>query len=173
VVQRAGQLATYGWAAALDDLNERVRWHDEGYIEVLLHSVQEPQRLGGRGLLFVPSVFIGGIGAYLNEAWPYALVYPARGIGAEVPVTDAGLATLIGRTRARILTELAVPATTTHLAALFGQSVGTTGEHVSALRRTGLIAGTRTGRSILYVRTPLGDALVGGSLAFSSEGAKV
>ncbi|WP_231619144.1 ArsR/SmtB family transcription factor [Nonomuraea sp. SBT364] len=164
VVQRAGRLATYGWAAALEDLSEQVRWHDDGHITVGVRGL-ERHRLGGRGLLFVPSVFITSVGAYLAEAWPYALVYPARGTGVEPPAAGgAGLAALIGRTRARILAELATPATTTHLAALLGQSIGGTGGHVAALRGSGLITGTRTGRSVLYSRTPLGDALIAGSL---------
>ncbi|MEU0571972.1 winged helix-turn-helix domain-containing protein [Nonomuraea sp. NPDC005983] len=165
VVQRAGRLATYGWASALDDLSEQVRWHGDGHIELGLSSPNSLHRLGGRGLLFLPSAFISAVGVYLEEAWPHALVYPARGIAAEPPGRTAGLAVLIGRTRARILVELAVPATTTHLAALLGQSVGTTGGHLSALRGTGLVSGTRTGRSVLYARTPLGDALVAGALA--------
>lgn len=163
VVQRAGRLAAYGWAAALDDLNEQVRWHRDGYIELRMGKVEERHRLGGKGLLFLPSAFVPAVGAYLEDAWPYALTYPARGTGAEPPATGADLAVLIGRTRARILTELAVPATTTHLAALLGHSLGTTGGHLAALRGTGLIAGTRTGRSVLYARTPLGDALITGN----------
>ncbi|NRQ32684.1 winged helix-turn-helix transcriptional regulator [Nonomuraea sp. NN258] len=173
VVHRAGQLATYGWAAALDDLSDRVRWDESGHIEVLLSSRSDTRRLGGRGLLFLPSVFMGTVGAYLEDAWPYALIYPARGVGAAVPDTDGGLARLIGRTRARLLTELAVPATTTHLATLLGQSLGTVGEHLAALRGAGLIAGARSGRRVFYSRTALGDALAAGSLAFPSEGTKV
>ncbi|NUR86821.1 MAG: winged helix-turn-helix transcriptional regulator [Nonomuraea sp.] len=164
VVQRAGRLATYGWAAALDDLSDQVRWRPDGHIEVRLHSRGGHHALGGKGLLFVPTNFASTVGAYLAEAWPNALVYPARGTGAETPVPTGDLALLMGRTRARILAELAVPATTTHLAALLGQSLGTTGGHLAALRATGLIAGTRTGRSVLYARTPLGDALVTGSV---------
>ncbi|MET7463901.1 DUF5937 family protein [Nonomuraea sp. NPDC005501] len=163
VIQRAGRLATYGWAAALGDLSSQVRWR-EGRIEIRMGRADKHHRLGGRGLLFLPSVFTGNVGAYLEEAWPYALVYPARGVAVEQPEADAGLAALVGRTRARILAELAVPATTTHLAALLGQSLGTTGGHLAALRGTGLVAGTRSGRSVLYARTPLGDALVAGAL---------
>ncbi|MEV0144352.1 MULTISPECIES: DUF5937 family protein [unclassified Nonomuraea] len=163
VIQRAGRLATYGWAAALGDLSSQVRWRD-GRIEIRMGRSDAHHRLGGRGLLFLPSVFTGNVGAYLEEAWPYALIYPARGVAVEPPEADAGLAALVGRTRARILAELAVPATTTHLAALLGQSLGTTGEHLAALRGTGLVAGTRSGRSVLYARTPLGDALVAGDL---------
>ncbi|MFB9473451.1 helix-turn-helix domain-containing protein [Nonomuraea salmonea] len=163
VAYRAGRLAAYGWQAALEDLSpQQVRWRG-GRIEVKLRSMQgEERRLGGRGLLFLPSAFMESVGAYLEEGWPYALVYPARGIAAVPAAPDRRLAALIGRSRARILAELAEPATTTQLAALLGQSVGTVGEHVAALRGAGLIAGTRTGRSVVYARTPLGDALIGG-----------
>ncbi|MEU8248047.1 ArsR family transcriptional regulator [Nonomuraea sp. NPDC048916] len=164
VVQRAGRLATYGWAAALGDLSSQVRWHGDGYIEIRMGSRDERHRLGGKGLLFLPSAFLGVVGAYLEEAWPYALVYPARGIAMEPPAPEPGLALLIGRTRARVLAELSVPATTTHLAALLGQGLGTTGGHLAALRGAGLVTRARTGRSVLYSRTPLGDALMAGSL---------
>lgn len=165
VAQRAGQLAAYGWAAALDDLSSQVRWHGDGYIEVRLRSKPDgSQRLGGRGLLFLPSAFTNAVGMYLDDAWPYALVYPARGIAVRPPAPAAGLAGLVGRSRARILTELATPATTTQLAGLFGQSLGTTGEHLAALRRAGLVSATRTGRKVFYTRTALGDALVQGKV---------
>ncbi|MBF8186600.1 winged helix-turn-helix transcriptional regulator [Nonomuraea sp. K274] len=162
VAQRAGRLAAYGWAAALEDLSPRVHWRRGGHIEVELMSAGGSHGLGGKGLLFVPSAFMRGIGVYLDDAWPYAMIYPARGIAAAPPAPDADLSALMGRTRARILAELAEPATTTQLAALLRQSVGTTGGHLAALRRTGLITGTRTGRSVLYARTALGDALANG-----------
>ncbi|SDK17413.1 ArsR/SmtB family transcription factor [Nonomuraea jiangxiensis] len=162
VAQRAGRLAAYGWQAALENLSPRVRWRHGGTIEIELMTVDRTHRLDGKGLLFLPSVFITTIAAYLDDAWPYAMIYPARGIAVAPPVPDADLAALIGRSRARILAELAEPATTTQLAALLGQGLGTTGGHLAALRRTGLIAGTRMGRSVLYARTPLGDALANG-----------
>jgi len=166
MVQRAGRLATYGWRAALDDLSPQVRWRDDdaacGHIEMRIGADDRTCHLGGRGLLFVPSVFIKKAGAYLDyvtDAWPYALIYPARGVAAPQR-TPGGLARLIGRTRTAILTELEVPATTTQLAARLGLSIGGTGDHIAALREAGLISGVRTGRSVLYHRTPLGDSLV-------------
>ncbi|MEV4076541.1 ArsR/SmtB family transcription factor [Nonomuraea fuscirosea] len=162
VAQRAGRLAAYGWQAALEDLRPNVRWHRSGRIEVELTTRRGTHRLDGKGLLFLPSAFMGAIGTYLEDAWPYALVYPVRGLAAAPPAPDADLAALIGRSRARILAELAEPATTTQLAALLGQSLGTTGGHLAALRRTGVIVGTRVGRSVLYTRTPLGEALING-----------
>ncbi|WP_327089942.1 winged helix-turn-helix domain-containing protein [Nonomuraea sp. NBC_01738] len=168
VVQRAGQLATYGWAAALDDLSDRVAWRSDGrwgHLEVRLSSnVDERHRLGGKGLLFLPSAFAQGTGIFLDDAWPYGLIYPARGIAAAPDASTAPLSTLIGRTRSRLLTELASPATTTHLASLFDLSLGTTSGHLTALRKTGLVTATRTGRRVLYTRTPLGDALLDGKL---------
>ncbi|MFI6450263.1 winged helix-turn-helix domain-containing protein [Streptosporangium amethystogenes] len=165
VVQRAGRLATYGWAAALDDLNPQIRWHPDGVIEVLGRGADETHRLNGRGLLFVPSVFFfSGVGSYLEDSWPYAISYPARGTGIP-PETADGLAGLIGRTRTRLLLELAAPATTTQLVTLLGLGLGTVGGHISALRKAGLITGNRTGRTVLYHRTPLGDSLVNHSVA--------
>ncbi|MEU6711761.1 helix-turn-helix domain-containing protein [Nonomuraea sp. NPDC046802] len=162
VAHRAGRLAAYGWAAALEDLSPRVHWRPRGRIEVEMTDAGGPRRLGGKGLLFLPSVFITAIGAYLEDAWPYAMIYPARGTGARPAAPGAPLSALMGRSRARILAELAEPATTTQLAALLGQSLGTTGGHLAALRGTGLIVGTRVGRNVLYARTPLGDALTKG-----------
>ncbi|MFG6202011.1 DUF5937 family protein [Nonomuraea sp. JJY05] len=162
VAHRAGRLAAYGWAAALEDLSPQVHWRPRGQIEVELTSLHGLRRLGGKGLLFLPSAFTTAVGAYLEDAWPYAMIYPARGAAAAPAAADADLSALIGRSRARILAELAEPATTTQLAALLGQSLGTTGGHLAALRRTGLITGTRVGRGVLYARTALGDALVNG-----------
>ena len=163
VVQRAGRLATFGWASALEDLSSQVSWHD-GVIELRLLSDElnrpgERHLPGGRGLLFVPTVFSAGLGAYLDGTWPFALVYPARGTAVIPRPTTGALPRLIGRTRARLLTELAVPATTTQLSVLYGQSLATISAHLTALREAGLVYGARTGRSVLYTRTPLGDAL--------------
>ncbi|SNS87843.1 hypothetical protein SAMN05216276_101887 [Streptosporangium subroseum] len=159
VVHRAGRLATYGWAAALDDLNPRIRWRPDGVIEVRAKSPDETHRLDGRGLLFVPTVFPAGVGSYLEDRWPYAISYPARGTGIPHETPD-GLAGLIGRTRTLVLLELATPATTTQLVSLLELGLGTVGGHITALRRAGLVTGSRTGRGVLYHRTALGDSLV-------------
>ena len=57
VVYRAGQLASKGWAAALTDLHADLSWH-QGRIELSRWSRDDHADLGGRGLLFIPSVFI-------------------------------------------------------------------------------------------------------------------
>ncbi|WP_405395382.1 ArsR/SmtB family transcription factor [Microbispora hainanensis] len=94
----------------------------------------------------------------------YALVYPCSGTLAEpgrAPVPEA-LGRLLGPARARVLVLLAAPKSTTHLVALSGQGLGSVGRHLKVLLDSGLVRRRRAGRSVLYYRTPLGDALVAG-----------
>ena len=164
VVYRAGQLTSRGWAAALGDLHPGLSWH-EGRIELSRWSGDEDAELGGRGLLFVPSVFVWpGLALSLEPPWPPALVYPARGVAAlwERPGRKehgAALDRLLGPSRAAVLLALDEPASTTQLVAALGQSLGGVGDHLAVLREAGLITRARSGRSVLYRRTPVGDAL--------------
>jgi DNA-binding transcriptional ArsR family regulator len=171
VVYRAGQLTSRGWAAALGDLHPELAW-DQGRIVLTRMRGYQDAALGGRGLLFVPSVFIWPkLALGLDPPWPPALIYPARGVAAlwERPgrVAAAGgaaagdaLERLLGPSRAAILIALEEPASTTQLAATLGQSLGGIGDHLAVLREAGLISRARSGRSVLYRRTPVGDALV-------------
>jgi DNA-binding transcriptional ArsR family regulator len=166
VVYRAGQLTSRGWAAALGDLHAELSW-EQGRI-VLSRMTEYPDTaLGGRGLLFIPSVFIWPkLALGLDPPWPPALIYPARGVAAlwERPrataASGAALERLLGPARAAILTALEEPASTTQLVATLGQSLGATGDHLAVLREAGLISRARSGRSVLYRRTPAGDVLV-------------
>ena len=165
VIQRAGRLSAYGWAAALRDLDPRLRWRASGQtgtIEVRVRDEGE-YSLGGRGLLFVPTVFAPLI-AYVEPPWPYAILYPARGVaemfGApDRQCPDDALQRLIGGSRAAVLLALAVPATTSQLVAQLGLSLGTVGDHLATLHAAGLLTRTRVGRSVRYERTAIGDAL--------------
>ncbi|WP_396447299.1 ArsR/SmtB family transcription factor [Actinomadura sp.] len=164
IVHRAGRLAAYGWAEALDGLSRQVRWRD-GVIEAGI-SGDATYRLGGAGLMFVPVVF-SELGAALEQDWPYTLMYRARGVAAlwesRAPRGEDALARLVGRTRAELLRLLAEPATTTWLSARMRMSVGGIGDHLAVLRGSGLVTRERSGRSVLYRRTAVGDVLAGGS----------
>ncbi|HEX7306844.1 ArsR/SmtB family transcription factor [Lentzea sp.] len=163
VVHRAGLLSREGWAAAIAGLDPRTRWHD-GAIEIQLRYGSGTVDLEGAGLLLIPSVFVWPhVSAYTEQPWPKALVYPARGISAlwepSTPADPGAVGDLIGRSRALLLAALDEPASTTQLARTLGMAPGAVGDHLTVLRRAGLLGRARSGRSVLYHRTPLGDAL--------------
>ncbi|WP_435128148.1 DUF5937 family protein [Actinacidiphila sp. bgisy144] len=162
VVHRVGVIGERGWAAAIGDLHDGVRWRDGG---IELEPIDGGTvRLRGEGLLLIPSVFTWpGLAAYFDDPWPRTLVYPARGTAvlheSTAPPAPDALAALLGRSRARVLTALDVPASTTQLARQLAFAPGAVGDHLAVLLRSGLIAKARAGRSVLYRRTGLGDAL--------------
>lgn len=186
VVYRAGQLTSKGWAAALNGLHPRIGWQRD-------HIELDPADdwhvdLGGRGLLFIPSVFVWpGFAVTFDSPWRPALCYPARGVAAlwessgsgrsrarrsGHDLSDAGgsaasgpLARLLGASRAAVLLALEEPASTTQLTAILGQSLGGLGGHLAVLREAGLATHARSGRTVLYSRTPVGDALVAAARA--------
>jgi DNA-binding transcriptional ArsR family regulator len=163
VVHRAGELGRAGWAAALAGLHPKVRWRDSGID--LLGRPGQATALGGAGLLLVPSVFVWPqIAVYADEPWPKAIVYPARGVATLLehgpPEAPEHLAALLGRSRALLLDTLAEPASTSQLARAFGMATGAVGDHLAVMHRAGLVERARSGRSVLYHRTALGDALV-------------
>jgi DNA-binding transcriptional ArsR family regulator len=162
VIHRAGQLGRGGWGEALSGLHPGVRWRD-GAIE-LLRLGDSTAHLGGDGLLLIPSVFVWpGVAAHLDAPWPKTLIYPARGTSAlwETPArTPPGaLGNLIGTSRARVLRALDNPASTSQLARSLALATGAVGDHLAVLLSNGLVARARSGRSVLYFRTPLGDVL--------------
>lgn len=162
VVHRAGELGRGGWGAALAGLHRAVRWRDGGVEVLRMDGGRVP--VGGVGLTLVPSVFIWpGLAAHHDDPWPKAIVYPARGVVALLEPTAtrpaSALAALVGQSRSRLLAALAAPASTSQLAHSLGMSVGAVGDHLAVLFDAGLLDRARAGRSVLYRRTPLGDAL--------------
>ncbi len=161
VLHRADRLVRGGWSAALEDLHARVRWRDGAV--VVTDQADTSIQLDGRGLMFVPSVFLHpGTATYTEPPWHPTIVYPARGSAAlwEPEVTASpGLARLLGRARAELLLRLDTPASTTQLVSLTGQTLGAVGDHLRVLREAGLVSRARSGRSVVYRRTPVGDAL--------------
>ncbi|WP_086822283.1 helix-turn-helix transcriptional regulator [Streptomyces sp. NRRL B-24572] len=166
VVHRVGVIGEHGWAATIESLHPGISWHAGG-IEIGFFR-GGTVRLAGDGLLLIPSVVVGHIAAHHEDPWPKTLVYPARGTAAlwgeqeTVPRPDA-LTALVGRARARLLFALDAPASTSHLARSLAMAPGAVGDHLAILRGAGLLVRARSGRSVLYRRTPLGEALVAGS----------
>ncbi|MEU8754828.1 winged helix-turn-helix domain-containing protein [Streptomyces chartreusis] len=166
VVHRVGVIGQHGWATTIESLHPGIAWRAGG---IELASFRGGTvRLAGDGLLLIPSVFVGHIATHLEDPWPKTLVYRARGTAAlwgeqeTAPQPDA-LTALVGRARARLLLALDAPASTSHLARSLAMAPGAVGDHLAILRGAGLLVRARSGRSVLYRRTPLGEALVAGS----------
>lgn len=164
VFHRARQVAEHGSAHVLNELHESVRW-DAGTLRMVRRHCSLTRDQTGSGLLLVPSAF----------AWPRVLTrsvppeppqlaYPAWGIGTlwEPRTTEPSeaVAAVLGRSRALLLAELDTPASTTQLARHSGLSAAAVSQHLTALRNAGLVTGHRAGRSVLYARTAIADALL-------------
>ncbi|MFB7360701.1 ArsR/SmtB family transcription factor [Streptomyces hydrogenans] len=166
VVHRVGVIGEHGWATTIESLHPGIAWRAGGIEIGFFRGGTVP--LAGDGLLLIPSVFVGHIAAHLEDPWPRTLSYQARGTAAlwgeqeTVPQPDA-LTALVGRSRARLLVALDAPASTSHLARSLAMAPGAVGDHLAILRDAGLLVRARSGRSVLYRRTPLGEALVAGS----------
>jgi DNA-binding transcriptional ArsR family regulator len=132
---------------------------------LLIDSAWErSMRLNGRGLLFVPSVFIWpGVAVIDHEPWQPTVIYAARG-AAELwhpaPAAADALAALMGSRRASILAALDAPCTTQDLGYRLGVLPGNVSQHLSVLRDAGLVTRTRVGRVVLYGRSETGEMLV-------------
>ncbi|MET8178959.1 winged helix-turn-helix domain-containing protein [Streptomyces sp. NPDC005336] len=164
VVHRVGVIGEHGWVTTIESLHPSIAWQVGG-IEIGHFPQVGTVRLAGDGLLLIPSVFVANIAAHLEDPWPRTLIYRARGTAGlwgeqeTVPRPDA-LTALIGRSRARLLLALDAPASTSHLARSLAMAPGAVGDHLAILRGAGLLVRARSGRSVLYRRTPLGEALV-------------
>jgi DNA-binding transcriptional ArsR family regulator len=161
IAYRARRLTTGGPAALFADLSPAVTW-EQPRLEVQVTAHNATFDLDGRGLLLVPSAFAARPVVSDRAPWRPGVIYPARGIATlweQAPAAPAGLARLIGGSRATLLADLAAPRSTTELAERLSLSPATTSHHLASLRQAGLVTGRRDGRSVLYARTPLGDAL--------------
>ncbi|MFC3505383.1 helix-turn-helix domain-containing protein [Micromonospora krabiensis] len=162
VSARARRLAEDGAGALLNDLHQQVRWEDDTLLIAQRHCLAPdvPER---PGLVLVPSVFVWPSVLSVSAGDPPQLAYPARGLATlweRPPGVPDALAAVVGRGRARLLAELAVPASTSELARRTGMSPGGVSQHLTALRAAGLVVTHRRGRMLLSARTDLADALL-------------
>ncbi|MER5862149.1 DUF5937 family protein [Kitasatospora sp. NPDC002040] len=167
VMYRARSIARGGAAELFEALHPQVGWSDDT-LRVRHRSYRATRTLdGGRGLVLVPTVFVWpGVFSQSTPPRQPGLVYPPRGIAtlweSGPDRTPDALAAVLGRSRARLLAELGSPASTTELAARTAMPAPTVSHHLTTLRAAGLAVSHRTGRSVLYLRTPLGEALLSG-----------
>lgn len=164
IVARTHQVATRSWADALQGMRPNLRWLGDGRLQINAFDYP-PRDITGAELLFVPANVRGGWVAWA-EPTRYAVVYPCAGTlvdPAESTVAPSeAVARLLGPARAQILSALAAPMSTTQLVAYTGYGLGSVGGHLKVLLDAGLAQRRRSGRSVLYFRTRLGDRLLAG-----------
>ena len=165
LAHRMEQFADGGLARVLANLHPDLAFADELLQVYKPHHCSHRFDGAGSGIVLVPCAF----------AWPSlsvdccaveqpVLIYPPRGVAELWQDTQAEqadpLAALVGRTRATLLATLALPRTTTQLAAQLGLSPPAVSEHLKILKDTALVSAQRRGRMVLYQRTAAATALL-------------
>ncbi|MEE1772809.1 helix-turn-helix domain-containing protein [Streptomyces sp. JV185] len=117
----------------------------------------------------VPMLFADGTPWWSVAGGRTVLSFTARGAGllhadpgprgAEQPPREDRLAILLGRGRASVVRELAVPITTSALADHLGLAASTVSQHLSALVSAGVVQRHRAGTRVLYELNRSGVAL--------------
>src|SRR5215207_383224 len=163
VVHRGRQIAQTGVAGMLNGLSSRIDY-DRGVVSVRLATeVDREQAIDGNGLTLVPTMFTRRASAPIGDG-PPMILYSARGQGAlweaERVANPAAVSAVLGETRASLLAALGDPASSTELGVRLGVTASAVNQHLRVLRDAGLLVSTRYGRSVLYLRSELGSALL-------------
>ncbi|MDJ1131823.1 ArsR/SmtB family transcription factor [Streptomyces iconiensis] len=156
---RARQLREGGIEVVLNSLRPGMRWRPP-VLEIEMPGDLQDYHLDGRGLLLAPAAFSSYIPCDPSDDQP-TLYYEA----ASHPLTSlngphTGLAALLGHSRAAVLEVIADGVSTGQLARRAGLSPASASEHATVLRRVGLVATHRTGRTAHHTLTPLGSELL-------------
>jgi DNA-binding transcriptional ArsR family regulator len=171
IVYRARVLAERGAAVLFGELSNRLSW-DGRRLVIRWESEPTPGapsydvEAAGQGLLLIPTCFSHGALSMVTPTGPPVVVYQARGVATlaervEPRPAGAALERLLGVPRARLLLMLDEPVSTTELARLLAVTPGAVSQHLKVLSDAGLTSRARHGRSVLYMRSALGDSLAG------------
>ncbi|APU41262.1 ArsR/SmtB family transcription factor [Streptomyces sp. TN58] len=161
VAWRTRLLATHGIRACLAGTHPAAGW--SGTVFEVARPPHYEVRLGGRGLILMPSPFWTGRPLVAEHPdGPHVLLYPAM---TPLPLTspgwaDGALDALLGRTRAAVLQRLVQRRTTSELARDLDISLPSVSEHTRTLRAAGLITTERDGKAVLHSVTGLGADLL-------------
>ncbi|WP_165978057.1 ArsR/SmtB family transcription factor [Actinomadura darangshiensis] len=152
----ARTMAGKGVGGLLGSLHAGIRWASPVLeVETLRGG---DVRLGGRGLLLMPSLFVTGPRVLISGDGPAAVVVPVSRPFAGTSALDA-LPQVFGRTRAAVIQLVGADGelTTGALAARLGVSAASASQHATALRGAGLITSERRGKTVHHALTPLGE----------------
>jgi DNA-binding transcriptional ArsR family regulator len=162
-LQRGEIMLDGGVEALLSTLHHQVRWRSP--VLEIDYPVDQDLRLGGRGLLLVPSLFCWQSPVtLLDEGRQPVLVYPIdRRPGWCTGVSPVrGATALLGRTRAAVLDAICTRplVSTTEIAAELGISPAGASQHATVLRDSGLIVTDRAGGAARHRPTTFGSTLL-------------
>jgi DNA-binding transcriptional ArsR family regulator len=169
IAYRTGLVASGGARALFGDMHADLHWSagtltltdpDTGNSEVWV-------QLGPEGLVMIPGVLNWPIVSVSRAtSTQTTLIYPARGAATvwhaieDQAASGTAAEHLLGSMRARLLSTLRSPATTTALARQLGVTPSAVSQHLSFLHRGGLIERERVGRAVLYQTSELGMVLL-------------
>ncbi|WP_030055325.1 MULTISPECIES: ArsR/SmtB family transcription factor [Streptomyces] len=158
--QRGRFLARYGTGSLFNSLSPQLSWAD-GLIRLESRfEVAMPARM----VLLMPTLVSRTIHVILDPVdgchRAPTLMYPVAKPPTVPRTPTPALAQLLGPTRADLLAALVDPTTTVDLAARHFLSAGTVSYHLGVLHRSGLVSRMRSGREVLYRRTPRGEELL-------------
>lgn len=165
IAYRARQVTLGGVSAMLNDLHPQLQLRQS--VICINQTCNRDYDLGGKGLLLIPSVFAGSHLMFdPGSPGPPSMVYRPRGLGTvwenngTTPAAGDPLSALIGPARTGILRSAELPRTTTDLARGLGLSGATISVHLAILKRCGMVTSWRSGRRVLYQRTPLASSIL-------------
>jgi DNA-binding MarR family transcriptional regulator len=166
---RSAIAADRGIAAALETVSPYLSVRGHTLVASGTATVSAPRMrywTPGRGVWVVPTVLRA---PRLSVGVPGGLPiisYGTRGAGRlweRGVAASRSLETLLGRTRANVLTALRVPGYTTALARDLDLPPSTVSDHLAALEGSGLLRSWREGRRMVYGLTELGERLLASS----------
>ncbi|GGL07620.1 transcriptional regulator [Sphaerisporangium melleum] len=173
IVARTQALSSGGWAAALAGLRPGMRWLGDGRLQVNAYDNPPRDIADDARLTFIPVSAAHGWVCW-DLPHRYGIVYPCAGLLADAPESapPQALSRLLGPVRATVLCRLTTPMSTTQLVALTGYGLGSVGGHLKVLLDARLVQRRRSGRSVLYYRTSLGDRLAAPETAVRGDPAE-
>ncbi|GAA1070584.1 ArsR/SmtB family transcription factor [Tsukamurella spumae] len=166
---RGRELAMGGPTQLFDSLAPQLEWDRDGRLRLdTAYAGEEGEfAAAGRGLTLMPSVFVTRlVSAYSPETAAPHVGYPARGSATLTESTrvvpPGALRRLIGGAKADVLHALVEPVAVSELARRLEVSPSAVSQSLRVLYENGLIDRARSGREVLYRRTPDGERLARG-----------
>lgn len=164
VEYRGRETTRRGLLPALNAISPAVRCSSDA-IDVL-SPIERVEPLNGQGVAFMPSTFSRRASTQAEAGSTPLVIYAVRGQGAMWegfdPASGGAAIKILGSRRTQIIEILGSPASSTQLAARLGVSISAVNQQLRALQKARLLSSIRHGRSVLYTRTELAEALIRG-----------